>query len=105
MVKCVEKFKHQIWKETADNELIMSKTLCLHASDAEGKLPYAKLMKCHGSKGAQEWIFSIKNVLFQLYNPGSGKCLVPLKDGETTGLVLQICTASMDSAFRLITDT
>lgn len=50
----------QVWNETEDKELMLAYNLCLDAQDRQGKVSFAKLMKCHGSGGSQTWVWSIR---------------------------------------------
>lgn len=92
----------QVWNETEDKELMLAPRLCLDAQDHAGKTPYAKLMKCHGMGNSQAWVWTIKNYVYQLYNPTSGKCLAPSMEGSKHYLVLELCTAGNKlSAFKM----
>ncbi|XP_053374190.1 polypeptide N-acetylgalactosaminyltransferase 11-like, partial [Mercenaria mercenaria] len=94
--------KYQVWNETEDKELMLVYNLCLDAQDGMRKNVYAKLGKCDGMKRTQAWVWSIKNYVYQLYNPTSGKCLAPVKDGDKYHLTLEICTLNNKlSAFMM----
>ncbi|KAH3720523.1 hypothetical protein DPMN_063422 [Dreissena polymorpha] len=89
------------WYETSDQELMLSQKFCLEAADKVGESGYARLGKCDGMKVKQAWIWSIRNMVYQLYNPTSGKCLVPANINEKKYLVLEICSAEKQSQFEM----
>jgi hypothetical protein len=66
-------FLLQIWHETSDGELKLATVLCLDVESKEKGHSFARLMKCHGSKGSQAWVWT-KQVLLQyvITKPGSG---------------------------------
>ncbi|KAL4222749.1 hypothetical protein ACF0H5_018790 [Mactra antiquata] len=90
--ECDKSGSIQRWNETEAKELMLVYNLCLDAQDRPDKVSYAKLMKCHGNGGSQAWVWSIKNYIYQLYNPASGKCLAPVKEGDKYYFILEICT-------------
>ncbi|XP_052807246.1 polypeptide N-acetylgalactosaminyltransferase 11-like [Mya arenaria] len=94
----------QVWHETEDQELMLTSRLCLDVSDKDTIQGRAKLGKCHGEKRNQAWVWSIKNMVFQLYNPTSGKCLTPSGSPEGGGaqyLTVQICSTNKKSQFKM----
>ena len=53
-----KQLKQQMWYESEDQELLLAQLLCLDVeSKAEGRT-FARLMKCHGAKGSQAWMWT-----------------------------------------------
>ncbi|KAL3831975.1 hypothetical protein ACJMK2_023663 [Sinanodonta woodiana] len=101
LARCIPNNQTQEWSETEEHEFQLSKLLCLDIESSAVSNSYARLMKCHGSGGSQSWIWKSQNLVSQLYNPGSGKCLVPFQDAGTTYLTIDICTDNPEMSFKL----
>lgn len=101
--ECREADSAQQWHESDQNELVLSKKLCMDVKDGTRGNTFAMLMKCHGSRGTQSWVWTIKNMVFQLYNPASGKCMVPIKIDYTYYLTIEVCSNNPESAFNWYT--
>lgn len=69
--KCEKTMTKYVW-HTHDNQLKVSKKLCLDIVLFTNTKNKARAMKCHGSKSGQEWRFKQSN---QIYNPALGMCL------------------------------
>ncbi|XP_038044634.1 polypeptide N-acetylgalactosaminyltransferase 11-like isoform X2 [Patiria miniata] len=55
--KCNRRQKNQLWYESESHELRLADYLCLDQPESNSAaLP--RLMKCHGSRGSQEWRFN-----------------------------------------------
>ncbi|KAK3092460.1 hypothetical protein FSP39_003078 [Pinctada imbricata] len=93
--------KVQTWYETEESELILAQLLCLDAEDKWVGKSYARLMKCHGSKGSQAWTWTVQNGVSMLYNPGSGKCLATTSNDNGAYLSLEICSDNSRMGFEL----
>ncbi|RUS73536.1 hypothetical protein EGW08_018694 [Elysia chlorotica] len=63
----------QVWYETEQKDMRLANILCMDRDPDAG--PYARLMKCNGSK-AQTWVWIKKNTHSQLVSPGTSECLV-----------------------------
>ena len=82
---------------TFEDELKVSKRLCLDVVLHTHTKNQARTMKCHRSKSGQEWVF--KETL-QLYNPALGMCLA---GNQKKMVVTQICdTSSKAQQWRFI---
>ncbi|CAG2251050.1 GALNT [Mytilus edulis] len=93
--------KYQIWHETVDSELILASVLCLDVESKEQGHSFARLMKCHGSKGSQAWVWTKKSGVSLLYNPATGKCLKATNKSKRIYLTLDICQDNTDMAFEI----
>ncbi|XP_052096242.1 polypeptide N-acetylgalactosaminyltransferase 11-like [Mytilus californianus] len=93
--------KYQIWHETVDSELILASVLCLDVESKEQGHSFARLMKCHGSKGSQAWVWTKKSGVSLLYNPATGKCLKATNKSKRIYLTLDICQDNTDMAFEM----
>ncbi|XP_063420972.1 polypeptide N-acetylgalactosaminyltransferase 11-like [Mytilus trossulus] len=93
--------KYQVWHETVDSELILASVLCLDVESKEQGHSFARLMKCHGSKGSQAWVWTKKSGVSLLYNPATGKCLKATNKSKRIYLTLDICQDNTDMAFEM----
>lgn len=93
--------KYQIWHETSESELILASVLCLDAESREQGHSFARLMKCHGSKGSQAWVWTKKSGVSLLYNPATGKCLKATNKTKRIYLTLEICQDNSDMGFQM----
>ncbi|XP_014773240.1 polypeptide N-acetylgalactosaminyltransferase 11 isoform X3 [Octopus bimaculoides] len=101
------KIKKQQWYQTFDNELRLANKLCLEINDVGFKKSFPRLMKCHNSRGTQEWIWFNSSVPSMLYNEASGKCLSANPNKNIPYLELDICdnlNPNMKFAFGFLID-
>ncbi|GAB1601103.1 polypeptide N-acetylgalactosaminyltransferase 11-like isoform X1 [Argonauta hians] len=97
------KSRKQQWFQTFNNELKLSNLLCLEINDVGFKKSFPRLMKCHYSKGTQEWTWFNSSVPSMLYNEASGKCLSVNPNKSIRFIELDICdnnNENMKFAFR-----
>lgn len=67
LYKCIY-INLQIWYQTFDNELRLANKLCLEINDVGFKKSFPRLMKCHNSRGIQEWTWFNSVSLLVLLN-------------------------------------
>ncbi|XP_022099932.1 polypeptide N-acetylgalactosaminyltransferase 11-like [Acanthaster planci] len=92
--KCSRRQKNQLWYESESHELRLADFLCLDQPESNSAaLP--RLMKCHASRGAQEWRFYGQ----RLYHPSTGLCLASKKDGDAIHAALQICSDATEQVW------
>ena len=58
--ECRDGEKAHTWFESDQNELVLGKSLCMDIKDGGRGSTLANLMKCHGSRGTQSWVWTIK---------------------------------------------
>ena len=67
--ECMKGNKTQQWHESDQNELVLAKYLCLEVEDTGKGNIFVRMMKCHGSRGTQSWVWSIKVIItFHTYS-------------------------------------
>ncbi|XP_029641695.1 polypeptide N-acetylgalactosaminyltransferase 11 isoform X1 [Octopus sinensis] len=101
------KIKKQQWYQTFDNELKLANKLCLEINDVGFKKSFPRLMKCHNSRGTQEWMWFNSSAPSMLYNEASGKCLSANPNKSIPYLELNICdnqNPNMKFAFGFLID-
>ena len=64
--ECRDEDKAQQWHESDQNELVLAKSLCMDIKDGGRGSTLANLMKCHGSRGTQSWVWTIKVMAFDV---------------------------------------
>ena len=74
--ECREADSAQQWHESDQNELVLSKKLCMDVKDGTRGNTFAMLMKCHGSRGTQSWVWTIKVRLLHILLNVCGKVCV-----------------------------
>ncbi|XP_033125723.1 polypeptide N-acetylgalactosaminyltransferase 11-like [Anneissia japonica] len=90
--------KSQLWTESENHELLLADLLCLDMSEVDSSAP-PRLMKCHGTRGSQEWHFSGKRI----YHVASGQCLsYKMQNGRMYGAMV-ICKNDPDQEWRFVT--
>ncbi|GFO04994.1 polypeptide n-acetylgalactosaminyltransferase [Plakobranchus ocellatus] len=89
----------QLWYETEQKDLRLANLLCMDHEPVAG--PYARLMKCKGSK-SQTWIWIKKDSSYQLMNHGTSECLVAAGVDPGALLTTDACGDSLLMQFDLI---
>ncbi|XP_071942407.1 polypeptide N-acetylgalactosaminyltransferase 11-like [Antedon mediterranea] len=90
--------KNQLWTESENHELLLADLLCLDMAEFDSAA-IPRLMKCHGTKGSQQWQFNGKRI----YHQASGQCLsYKMNKGQTFG-VMAICQNNPDQDWKFVT--